>query len=218
MSFFVLEKRLWTDFDTEFVQADPIRIGEAPRCPVCGAATEMRPWLPPHHAELIVHGHDLGDAAYGPSASFLFSGRLSDAYRTGGFRGLHGFEPVEFTRIQPSRFAALKPIYLHVRAIVSQAALDDSASGVTRTGNESCAVCRTGSLQSVRCVVLEPGTWQGEDLFEARGLPGITLTSQRFRNLVDHHRFTNIVLTPAEEYSVDFTRKDGVRARTKTRR
>jgi hypothetical protein len=205
-SIFVLERSLGGKYDTEFVQADPVRLGVAPRCAVCGAATGMRPWLPPHRAELIVHGDGFGDVAYGPSASFLFSARLMDAYQAEKLRGLQGFEPVEIVRIQPKRLAGLAPTYVHVRATLSQAALDDSASGVTRTVDKPCPMCRSDGLGKVARVVLETETWGDEDVFEARGLPGVTLASPRFRAFVEHHRLTNVTLTPAEKYSMDFTR------------
>ena len=46
---------------------------------------------------------------------------------------------------------------------------------------------------------LEAGLWQGEDIFRPRGL-GFLVVSERFKHFVKQHGFTNMRLTPIEEY------------------
>lgn len=43
-------------------------------------------------------------------------------------------------------------------------------------------------------------TWQGEDIFRPRGLQGVLTVSERFARMVKHHGFTNMRLTPTEEF------------------
>jgi hypothetical protein len=66
-----------------------------------------------------------------------------------------------------------------------------------------CPECRTDGLDSVHGFVLEPGTWSGEDVFRARGLPGTLIVSERFAELVQRHGLTNMKLIPTEEYVWD---------------
>ena len=50
---------------------------------------------------------------------------------------------------------------------------------------------------------LEPGTWQGEDVFRPRGKRGSIVVSERFAEFVQRHGFTNMKLIPIEEYVWD---------------
>ncbi|NMO15796.1 hypothetical protein HPC49_31025 [Pyxidicoccus fallax] len=54
--------------------------------------------------------------------------------------------------------------------------------------------------------VLEPGSWNGDDVFEPRGL-GVHVVSERFAHFVSKHQLTNIVLTPTERYVWDPLRR-----------
>jgi hypothetical protein len=71
----------------------------------------------------------------------------------------------------------------------------------------TCPECRSAGLESAHGFVLEPNTWQGEDVFRARGLPGIIIVSERFAEFVQRHGFTNMKLIPTEEYVWDPLRK-----------
>jgi hypothetical protein len=61
----------------------------------------------------------------------------------------------------------------------------------------ACAECRIGSMMRLRRLVLEPGTWSGEDAFIARGLPGTIITSERFKEYCEQGAFTNCLLIEA---------------------
>jgi hypothetical protein len=55
--FFVfLPGGIGTSHDTEMLEADSVVLGDAPRWEVCGLFVGVRPWLPPHRAELTLHG------------------------------------------------------------------------------------------------------------------------------------------------------------------
>ncbi|WNG42578.1 hypothetical protein F0U61_51060 [Archangium violaceum] len=57
--------------------------------------------------------------------------------------------------------------------------------------------------RSIHGFSLEPGTWQGEDIFRPRGLFGDLIVSERFERFVARHGFTNLRMTPIEEYVWD---------------
>jgi hypothetical protein len=52
-------------------------------------------------------------------------------------------------------------------------------------------------------LVLEPGTWTGDDVFEPRGLAEI-MAPQRFKDACDRHGIKNAEFRPAEEAGHDF--------------
>jgi hypothetical protein len=58
-------------------------------------------------------------------------------------------------------------------------------------------------VDTIHGFTLEAGTWQGEDVFRPRGLQGDIVVSERFAEFVQRHGFTNMKLTPIEEYVWD---------------
>ncbi|OJT25297.1 hypothetical protein BO221_10720 [Archangium sp. Cb G35] len=71
----------------------------------------------------------------------------------------------------------------------------------------TCNWCRETGVDSIHGVVLEQGSWNGDDIFTARGLPGSIVVSKRFADFVARHGFTNMKLTPTEEYTWDPLRR-----------
>jgi hypothetical protein len=91
--FFVLQDEPFGHHATRFNPVDA-RLGDAPRCPRCGAGRGARTWLPPFHAELELHGKDWGDFATGPGGDLLVSERFVDGYRADGLVGLSLTRPL----------------------------------------------------------------------------------------------------------------------------
>ncbi|HYH96933.1 hypothetical protein [Hyalangium sp.] len=58
-------------------------------------------------------------------------------------------------------------------------------------------------MDSIHGFFLEPGTWQGEDIFRPRGEQGSILVSERFAHFVHRHGLTSLKLTPAESFIWD---------------
>lgn len=189
--------------DTEMLEADPVMLGDAPRCDVCGLYSGGRPWLPPHRAELTLHRSHWGDFAFrgDGGADFLISERTADLYRDENLRGLSGFEQVEITRFKGTD--EQPPPYLHVAVGRSQAAVDEHRSSLVRPEPPVCERCRSAGLEGIHGFVLESGSWSCEDVFFARGLTGVVIVSSRFRDFVHRQALTNVRLTPTESYEWD---------------
>lgn len=189
--------------DTEMLEADPVVLGEAPRCEICGLYTGGRPWLAPHRAELTLHGEEWGDFAFrgDGDGEFLISERAGHLYRQEGLRGLSGFEPVEITRANGTD--SPPPSYLHAAVGRSHAAVDERKSSLIRGEAPTCDRCRSAGLEGIQGFVLDPGSWSGEDVFFARGLTGVLVVSNRFREFVRQHGLTNVRFTPTESYEWD---------------
>jgi hypothetical protein len=204
--FFVLEDGLWGPHDTKFDKAEPVTRGEAPRCPQCGDPIGMRTWLPPYRAVLELYGQGLGDFAEGPGYDVLISERFAEAFRAEGLTGLLGFNPVEVVGVRRKRKGpkpAAVPAYFAVTACFGRGVVDEGRSRLRRPQPVSCPECRDPGVDSIHGFALEPGTWQGEDVFRPRGLQGNIVASERFAEFVKRHGFTNMKLTPTEEYVWD---------------
>lgn len=204
--FFVLKDGMGGPHDTKWDSVEPVNIGAAPRCPKCDDFIGMRPWLPPYRAELELYGQQLGDFAEGYGTGFLISERFADAFRSEGLTGLIGFHPVEVVRVRrkrPGPKVTSVPRYFVVTACFGRAAVDDARSRLRRSQPIACPECRSTGVDTIHGFALEPGTWQGEDVFRPRGLQGNVVVSERFARFVERHGLTNMKLTPTEQYVWD---------------
>jgi hypothetical protein len=206
--FFVLKKgALGSRYDADADKAEPVNRGDEPRCPRCGDVIGMLKWLPPYRVELELHGEDLGDFIDTSGYEWLISERVAEAFRAEGLTGLEGFHPVEVLRVKCLRKRPRKPLtvprYYVVWPCFSRAAVDLVLNRVRTGGPLTCLECRVAGINAINGFVLEPGTWGGEDIFRPRGIQGEIVVSERFKHFVERHGFTNVVLTPTEQYVWD---------------
>jgi hypothetical protein len=170
----------------------------------------MLTWLPPYRAELELHGASPGDFVKGSGDDVLISERMARAFKAEGLTGLLGFHPVEVVRVR-RRLKGPKPDavprYFVVSPCFGRAAVDEARSHLRRNEPITCPECRYTGMDSIHGFALEPGTWEGEDVFRPRGLPGRIVVSERFAEFVKKHGFTNMKLIPTEEYVWDPFRK-----------
>jgi hypothetical protein len=207
MRFYALVKYPSGDAETEFSSHDGNGVGDALRCPRCGSFVSMLTWLPPFRATLTRYGSAWGDFAFmGGADDLLVSQKFRDVYYGYGLTGLRGFEPVEITKITSRRKRKLTepPAYFRVCADYGQPALDVAASGFEWQDQPTCPVCLSAHIVRWKRLIVSPDTWHGEDAFRARGLPGITIVSQRFKDACELNGMHNAVFLPAEGYSYDF--------------
>jgi len=204
--FFLLKNDMHGRCDTEFDTAEPVNLDPAPRCPRCGGAIGMRTWLPPYRGELTLHGEAAGDFVKFPGYEVLVSERFAEAFRAEGLTGMRGFHPVELSRVRGGR-KGRKPVsvprYFLVFPYFGRASVDMARSRIRHEQPVTCPECRDMAPDSIYGFTLEPGTWQGEDVFRPRGLQGCIVVSERFARLVERHGLTNMRLIPIEEYIWD---------------
>jgi hypothetical protein len=163
-----------------------------------------------YRGELEQHGEGLGDFVEGHGYDVLISQRMAEAFREEGLTGLLGFHPVEVVRVRRKRKGSKPgavPLYFAVTACFGRGAVNEAQSRLRRTEPITCPECRSGGVDSIHGFTLEPGTWQGEDVFRPRGLRGSILVSERFADFVLRHGFTNMKLIPTQEYVWDPLRK-----------
>jgi hypothetical protein len=208
--FFELEDGMSGSYDTKYDKVEPVNRGEPPPCPKCGETIGSLTWLPPYRAELELYGQSPGDFVTGSGSTFLISERMAESFQTEGLTGLLGFHPVELVRVRRKRKGPRLgdlPRYFAVTACFGRGAVDETRSRLHRDKPVTCSECRNTGVDSIHGFTLEPGTWQGEDVFRPRGLQGDIVVSERFAEFVKRHKFTNMKLTPIEEYVWDPLRK-----------
>ena len=209
MKLFVLQnpKAGRGDAVTDFVPVDGAPTGDAPRCEVCGRYVGMLPLLSPARVELEGWGSLWGDIAFGPGDQVLISERCKRAVAEAGLNGFARLDPVVVEKVRRRR-PSIKgdpPDYWLATVARSRAMLDESASGLEREDDGTvCTECGLGGvIKRLRRVVLRPGTWSGEDVFFARGLPGTILASERFKSLCETAGLANCSLVDAATFSFD---------------
>ena len=206
MQFYVLETEVGLPHETKFHPLAPDHIGEVDdcqKCPSCGRAVGMLPWLPPYRAELKAYGKGLGDVAFGPGNTLLVSARFRSAWETKNLRGLD-FQPLERMRVRPARFGKKATAYYCVtpRRFGTRVNLDQSR--IEYELPISCSQCNlAGLLKSIRGFAIDDKSWTGEDMFYAWGIAGSIIVSDRVRQLRDEHGLTNVNLVPTEKYFWD---------------
>ena len=205
MSFFVLDSFPRGSADTEMTEAKGYVQGDALRCRGCGRYVGGLKWLAPYRAELALHGREFGDFVFGGGDDFLVSQNFVTIYRRHGLTGLSGLEPVEIVKVKSRRKKGPEPPpYFHVVVSRSRTAIDLAASGFEWLEPPNCMECRLGDIIRWKRIVIEDGTWTGEDIFIARGLSGTILTSERFKVVCNDNHITNAIFVPAESYGHDF--------------
>jgi hypothetical protein len=194
------------DAVTDFLDVDGSPTGAAPRCEVCGKYTGLMPLVPPVRVELESWSSVWADVAFGPGTQKLISDRLKRHFAEAGLRGFVRCDPAEVVKVTRRKGGAKGPPPRYWLATVgrSRALVDAAASGLDRGDGPVCAECGTGGIiKRWRRLVIQPGTWSGEDVFIARGLPGRILTSERFKSLCDTADL-NCHLVPAEKFGFDY--------------
>jgi len=197
-----------TPHDTDFLPGEGFETGEAARCPKCGGIIGMREWLPPYRAQIEVHGSEGGgDFARWVGGSLLISERMATSFRSEHLTGLEGFHPVEVVRMNARAKRLGIPKYLLARAIYGRGAVDEAQSRLRRAAPIDCDECRNTNLDGIYGFRIQPGTWDGLDVFCPRGLQSEAVVSERFADFVQRHGFTNIKLVPTDQFVWDPLRK-----------
>ncbi|MET0405989.1 MAG: hypothetical protein ABW123_26455 [Cystobacter sp.] len=167
----------------------------------------MLMWLPPYQVKLELHGDEFGDFIKGIGNERLVSERFADAFRAEGLTGLEGFDPVEVKGVRRmtrrSRKSHSVPPYRVVWPCFSRAAVALIPNRVRFSAPPVCTECRSAGIEAIHGFSLEPGTWDGEDVFRPRGMQGRVVVSARFKDFVERHGFTNMRLTPTEQFVRD---------------
>lgn len=204
MRFYALNTHPRGDADTEACQEGGGREG-ADTCPACGAFVSLLHWQPPFRVSLKLFGKQFGDLLFGLGDDLLVSQKFRDVYHSLGLTGLTGFDLVEIVGVKSRKKKRPDPpTYFRVGVTYGQTAIDHVASEFEWVRAPSCSVCRSGIMMRWKRLVLEDGTWTGEDAFRPRGLSGTIMVSQQFKDACEEHGISHASFIPAEEAGRDY--------------
>jgi hypothetical protein len=202
MPFFVLHPVVGSERETEFGETPPVHLGAAPECPKCGSFVGSKPWLPPYRAIVKGHGHELGDVAFGVGSSLLVSEALRRAWETAGLRGIVRFAELDELQVRPAKLASNPVRFFQASVEYGTTSVDEQKSIIDRSGAVKCQQCKTGGvLRSIHGFSIDEGTWDGQDLFYAWGLPGTIIVTDAVRQLASRLALKNVNLTAVEDYT-----------------
>jgi hypothetical protein len=164
--------------------------------------------LPPYRVHLETWGEAFGDLAFWMS-EVLISRRFRDEYLLSGLAGLSTFEPADvLSHTSRGNVRGTPPEYFRVAPKSGAARVDVVASGIEWGSNKppKCEWCLSdgGVLKRWSRVIIDKESWNGDDVFYPFGIPGVLVASFRFFEWAEKHRFHNLVMKPATEYSHDF--------------
>ena len=79
------------------------------------------------------------------------------------------------------------------------------ASGFEWDEPPTCGECRQGgNIKRWQRLVIDKQTWDGDDIFLARGLAGTIFASQQFKNWCEDNKVTNVSFLPSEQSRQDY--------------
>jgi hypothetical protein len=210
MQFYILERAPKDHHESARTDAELVagfNTGSAPRCPECGKYVGMLSWLPPFRVKLHTWGAEYGDFAFlNVGSDILISEKCIPIFDESRLNGLSSFAPVDVISVHHhASLAGRVPTYYKATVLRSCTAVDQVKSGFEWRRPPSCHQCRLGDdLRRWNEVVIDEGTWSGEDIFIARGLPGLYVTSSRFKDVCETYGLLNAVFVPSNAYARDF--------------
>jgi hypothetical protein len=192
--------------DMIVLEAEDFQTGPAPRCVSCGKYIGTREWLPPFRAELDVwRGREFGDVAR-VGQELVVSLRFKLAWEHSRLMGLDEFEPVEVVSVKShSKRLGSPPPYFRATVLRSKTAIDLAASEFEWDGPPTCPTCLLGQIvKRWKRITIDQSTWNGEDVFHARGSSIVIIVSERFHEFCEREQIRNAVLVPSELHEHDY--------------
>lgn len=212
--FYVVEPEGGKIFGTKWAYAEPIgerKFADSQKCPVCGEPVSMMKWLPPYRIRLSnKNPKKWGDFVWGAFTPVLVSHRVNEIYQKESLKGIvefsEPFEIVQTGKMRNYEYIAEPPIYHRIEINWGGANQDDLASGLIHEFPEKimCAYCRSGvSWRKQGKVIIEVGSWKGDDFFIPRNAPVSFMITEKFKHIIEDYQLTNIWAIPAEKYGYD---------------
>lgn len=197
-TYFVLAPDRNSSADTEYVKADPVTRGSAPKCSMCGLFIGMRPWLAPRHARIVAHGESLGDFAFASSSDMLVSDRVKHLVGHANLRGMTNFEQVGLGQVDRTSEVVK---YYHADIAVDGLEAAWERSGVECTEETDCPLCHCNGISAISGFEVEASPGTSLHIGVPWGLPGIVVVSDTFKAAAEATRLTNLMLLPTAEYT-----------------
>lgn len=189
---------------TRYSPDEGVEYLEGPSCPLCGSFLGPNIWKKPFKIELELLGNHFGDfASFCGIPPNLMSEAVVEAYKKSDLTGLIVHGEVVVYKVIPARMLKQFPRYFYTSVVKSRVPIDAELSEMHYLDDaQPCPECRLASpIMGYERIVLDKAEQPDEDIFVARGLPGIVIASERFKEFCESNHFTNCAFTPLSESS-----------------
>lgn len=178
-----------------------INLGKADHCEICESTLTSLKWLPPH--EIRVSKKKIGDFIFGTFGNFIVSEKFKVLFEEEKLKGIRSFQPVALY----FRKNLLDEKYYYPEIIMSDFFVDLEKSGFEFEGNKRCPACqKAGSIiKKWNGVIFEQPDEVNLDVFNTKVLGETPIVSERFRDFIIEHEFSNISLIEASKYETTWT-------------
>jgi hypothetical protein len=195
-------------------EVDPVYLGDVDRCPVCNQAVSLKKGLPPYRIKLSSgRAEKWGDLLWIGGTTLAFSRRFKDLFEHQRLKGIDSSSgPIEIVRYgarKENELSITHPQYYIIHVPWGGANQDDKSSEVIHRIPEAitCSYCRIGlSKRRQPRIMLDLDSWDGSDIFRARGAMAQYMVSEKFRMVCKENRIRNALLIPGKEYGWDSER------------
>lgn len=176
-----------------------------PKCPKCGRAIGQHYWLEPHNV-IIKQPKTVGDFVGGLIVTDLIvSLHFKELYEQSELNGLEGFFELNIEQMgtKKKRTNYPKPVLFGVTVKVSSARVDYDSMNTKwfeEPKNDICNLCCPGGggdggiYESFDSVQLITETLENYDLFIPINFVGNITISERAKNFIEEHQFTNVLI------------------------
>jgi len=180
------------------------KVGNAPKCPSCCRYIGFVPLIPPISGTLHCES-GLVDLAGNIGVDVIISEQCLRIFEANLIRGINRCHRVEVTSIDGPAIIGNSP-QMFLGEIGRWSAEIDRAASVLRTSESvSCRDCGyAGLVEGWNGICIREESWNGDDLFIPKGVPGTIVVSARVRELCIEQGLAVSGLLPAETFSVQF--------------
>jgi hypothetical protein len=164
------------------------------------------PLISPLTIELERWGLDWTEFAFGPGDQVLVQERIWRKLQDHRLAGVFANCSIKMSRHRVmTGVESIPPEYCLLTIEHSDVALDSAASGLVFDGIETtCPTCGQGGIiKRLKRVSIVPTTWQGQDFFFAKGLPGVIVVSDNMQRRLVQVGVSTKSLIPSNEFGFD---------------
>lgn len=208
MRFFILASGYCADGSEFYFEPDPsTAVADAAKCSLCGNFYGMIPSLPPIKGTLVA-AKAMFDLAANVGDEVVLSERALHGLQHNNILGLINPNRIELAAIEVvHRRNAVGEVEFFLAGVAQWGAeVDRVKSSLRTTETEVCPGCGyAGLIEGYDRVCILEDSWEGQDLFTIKGLPGVILASERVHALCIQLNLAVCGLVPAEQWKMPIT-------------
>jgi hypothetical protein len=156
----------------------------------------MRQWQPPFVAQLDIDADEPPAIFVRHAGELIVSRHLMDAIMKNCCLGIHDFNSITITSTNWNQHkTSLLPEYFHANVKPLEYDIDITRSAIKASRLQKCSHCLGGEFHPGNRIALSDERWRQLDIFVVDAIPGTTIISSRFSELIRSNAGYNYVLS-----------------------